>query len=188
MTPRATKPPAKTTARKPAAKAPTKPRPKYKPRPYRRPPVKRTQAERRSHAIELCLSAIAGGWTLTRFARLSCIHKSTLLRWMAEPLIQPRYLQAMQVKALALPDDAMEVVRKVLSGEIDPKAGRVALGHYEYRIQREIKALYQPSRTVTNITEPGDIPDEQLNKRVEELVQQELLAHSGAGIVAPDDE
>src|SRR3972149_5073285 len=129
---------------------------------------KRTGEERKAKAIELILVAIASGWTIKRFALHSHIQKGTLLRWLAEDTIQPRFIRAMQAKALALPDEASEIVRRMIDGQrvivrdeagqpilnpdgsfaykiefLDPKAGRAALSHYEFRMQREIKAAYQ---------------------------------------------
>jgi hypothetical protein len=171
------KPPAK----KPGPKKPAKP----KPRPIiwrSRPKVKRTAAERKSHAIELCLNALAGGWTIARFCRHSHVHKATMLRWLAEDTVQPRFLKAMQVKALALPDDASEIVRKIIDGTIDPKAGGVALRHLEFRMMREIKSHYSPHRTVSNTTDMSDAPDDVIDQRFNELMerhQKALPAPSG---------
>lgn len=156
-------------------------------------PPKRTPDERKSKAIELCLHAIAGGWTMVRFCKWSKVSRSTMLRWMAEDTVQPRFMMAMQVKALALPDEAMELVKLLIAGgrfvmrqvdgaepgkfantwePVDPKAIGVALRHYEFRMMREIKALYQPSRTVTTVTDTRTMPDDQLEEKIQELIRQ----------------
>lgn len=189
------KPPAKKPARKPAAKKPATPRQSTKgsatKRPLiwrNRPTVKRTAAERKAKAIELALMAFAGGWTIAKFCRHSHINKSTMLRWMAEDTVQPRFLKAMQIKALALPDDASEIVNQIITGKIDPKAGGVALRHLEFRMMREIKAQYQPSRTVNNVTNMSEAPDDVIEQRFNELMERHQKALPGPSGEAQEPE
>lgn len=172
-------------------KAPARRRAPAKPKP--RPHTVRTLAERKSKAIELCLQAISGGWTLRKFSHWSKVSKASLLRWMAEETVQPRFLAAMQVKALALPDEAMDLVHLLRRGgdyvtvpnpdkpgefivefrPVDAKAIGVALRHLEFRMMREIKAQYQPGRTVTHqLGDMGQIPDDQVNARFDELMDR----------------
>lgn len=182
---------AKPPAKKPAARRVAKP----KAAPAARKP-KRSPEERKAKIIELLLHAVAGGWSMRKFARRSGVSIRTLLRYVAESTVQPRYLQAMQIKAMTLPDEAMELVQILKAGgqvitipdadnpgsfrqvwePADPKAIGVALRHYEFRMMREIKALYQPTKEVRNITTPADLPDEQLDNRINELVDRALKA------------
>ena len=185
---------AKPPAKKPSAKKPAAPRQSTKgtapkrPLVWRsKPAVKRTAAERKAKAIELALMAFAGGWTIARFCRHSHISKSALLRWLAEDTVQPRFLRAMQVKALALPDEASEIVRRIITGQIDPKAGGVALRHIEFRMMREIKIQYQPSRLVTN-TNTQDLPDDVVDQRFAELMERHLQARQQASEEAEGQE
>lgn len=185
-----TKPP----ARKPTARR--APRPKAMKAPAPTPP-KRSPEERKAKVIELMLLAVAGGWSLRKFSRRSGVSIRTLMRYVAEPTVQPRYLQAMQIKAITLPDEAMELVQILKAGgqvitipgdapgtfrqvwqEADPKALGVAIRHLEFRMMREIKALYQPTKEVRNITTPSDMPDDQLDNRINELVERALNARS----------
>lgn len=151
---------------------------------------KRTQAERKAKAIELLLYAVAGGWTVERFAKVSGVHRATLFRWLSEDTIQPRFLRAMQIKALALPDEAMGLVKLLRRGgefiavpdpdkpgefkqqwrPVDPKAIGVALRHIEFRMMREIKAQYQPSRETTIKTSVADMTDAEIEAKYAELM------------------
>lgn len=151
---------------------------------------KRTQAERKAKAIELLLHAVAGGWTVERFAKISGVHRATLFRWLSEDTIQPRFLRAMQIKALALPDEAMGLVKLLRRGgefvampdpdkpgefkqvwrPVDPKAIGVALRHIEFRMMREIKAQYQPSRETTIKTSVADMTDAEIEAKYADLI------------------
>lgn len=174
------KPPLKRPARKATPKV----------APVRKP--KRTPEERKAKAIELLLLAIAGGWTLRRFARLSGVSHRSIMRWVAEPTVQPRYMVAMQTKAITLPDEAMEIVKVLREGgevrlrpdpdnpknliyvfeKVNVKAMAVALRHIEYRMMRELKALYNPARVVEHVGATADLPDERIDARVGELMDK----------------
>lgn len=191
---------------KPKPKAPARRKVAPKPAPARQP--KRTQAERKDKAIDLMLQAIAGGWSLRRFSRRSGVSIRSLLRWVQEPAVHPRYIQAMQTKAMLLPDEAMEIVGVLRQGgEVqlrpDPdkpkelrfefvpantKALGVALRHLEFRMMREIKVLYQPSSVVTNVTDPSQVPDDKLDERINTLVGKYLGADPGARDPSPSAE
>lgn len=168
--------------------------------------IKRTHEERKAKAIELCLRAVSGGWTIAKFVHWSGVGKSSMLRWLAEETVQPRFIAAMQVKALALPDEAMELVRQLVAGgkyvmaldaegrlvrtwlEFTPtniKAIAVGLRHYEFRMMREIKALYQPSRTVTNIHEHRTKTDDEIEKEFGEIEARILNAARAGRQVLP---
>lgn len=200
---------------RPPRKSPPKPsrRPAARPKPARaaRAP-KRTAAERKAKAIELILVAIASGWTIKRFALHAHIAKGTLLRWLAEDTIQPRFIRAMQAKALALPDEASEIVRRMIDGRrvikrdesgeliknpdgsfafeieyLDPKAGRAALSHIEFRMMREIKAGYQ-ANIVHTVTDARQLSDEQLDQKFDELMQRHQIGHQGGAGAAQEPE
>lgn len=186
--------PKKSPAKKPARRALAKPK-----APARRV-AKRTPEERKSHAIELILIAIASGWTITRFALHSHVSKGTLLRWMAEDTVVDRFIKAMQAKALALPDEASEIVNRMINGRsvtrmvdgkpvttwefLDPKAGRAALSHYEFRMMREIKA-YQARSHVAVTTDTGAMTDAQVDAKFEELMDRHRKAREVDGNVSP---
>lgn len=184
-----TRPPAKST-KKPARRTP-----RAKPAPKPVPKRVRTPEERKAKAIELLLLAIAGGWSLRKFSRRSGVSIRSLLRWSQEPTVQPRYIAAMQTKAMLLPDEAMEMVKVLREGgelqlrpdpddptalkfvfvEANVKALGVALRHMEFRMMREIKVLYQPTRQVEHsITDAQNQTDEKIDARFNELMGKAL--------------
>lgn len=169
-------------------KAATRKTPTRKPAPKPARKVKRTAAERKAKAIELILIAIASGWTITRFARHAHIQKGTLLRWLAEDTVQPRFIRAMQAKALILPDTAMEIVEKILTGKVDPKAGRAALSHIEFRMMREIKAGYQASAQLNVVTDAREMSDQELDAKFNDLMKRYQHALPAGGGDQPGQE
>jgi hypothetical protein len=143
--------------------------------------------ERRERALNLAMRAISRGWSLARFARWSRVPKGTLLEWIgADDATFDRYMRAQSTKAAMIPDMAMDVVDRVLNGRavtrmvdgkaetrieyLDPKAARVALTHFEFRMQRELKRGYGPPvREHNHIHRLENMSDGQIDERIEEL-------------------
>lgn len=180
---------------KPPIKKPARRVVKAKPAPKPAPKRQRTPAERKAKAIELLLEAVSGGWSIRRFSRRSGVSIRSLLRWVQEPTVHPRYIAAMQTKAMLMPDEAMEMVKVLRDGgelmlrpdpdspselrwefvPVNVKAMGVALRHYEYRMMREIKVLYAPSRQVEHsIADAQSLPDEKIDARFNELMGKAL--------------
>lgn len=151
--------------------------------------------EFKARAIELCLRAITMGWSVARFAKRSGIWKSTMLTWMADDLVFDRYRRAMEIKAVDFPALHADVVQMLIHGVpkrdkmgeivfdengdvvreyMDPKRAGVALRSIEFRMQREIKRIYEPTRTVKHQLGVGAMTDSEVHARYEELKKQAL--------------
>lgn len=199
-----------TTTKNPPAKRGTARKVTRKPVKTKRP---LTARERRgphvwkSKAIELCLVALAGGWTLRKFALWARIGRGTIIRWMGEETVQDRFHQAMRTKALLLPDEAMEIVHVLRRGgewrvltdpttgkaatewvKADSKALGTALRHIEFRMMREIKH-YRNTRDVNvNLNDMSAVPDDKLENRYEELLDRAQQARQIGGKGSPSGE
>lgn len=148
--------------------------------------------EFRERAIDLCLQAIIFGWPIPKFAKLARIPRVTVLTWMQDDAVFDRYRRAMEIKALALPTMANDIIRQVIEGKpvrrieraedgtirehvdrifLDPKAAGVVLRHIEFRIQREIKKIYEQSKTIRHETTPlREMPDNELDRKIEDFM------------------
>lgn len=165
-------------------------------------PGKRYDPEFKSRAIELCLRAIRAEWSIARFARRAGVPKGTMMEWLSEDAVFDRYKRAMEVKALALPDKAIDVVNRIIHGKavynakgeltgrefLDPKAGRVALQHYEFRMMREIKSMYQPSKTVEHKRRLEDLSDEEVDNAANAILTRAMEKLQSQGQLPPPDD
>lgn len=160
--------------------------------------------EFKTRAIELCLRAIVMGWSVAKFAKRAGIWKSTMLTWMADDTVFDRYRRAMEIKSVDFPALHADVVRMLIEGvpvrgpdghiEKDDKgrpviqhidAGRaaVALRSIEFRMQRELKRIYEPSQKVTHeLGNMATMTDQELTERYERM-KQKALAEGGKGQV-----
>lgn len=152
--------------------------------------------EQRARAIDLACRAVSRGWSMARFCRRSGVGQGTLLEWLsADDDAFERYAHAMASKAMLIPDLAMNVVEYVLNGravlrpdpdrpgefvrvveKLEPKAAGVVLRHLEFRMQREIKKIYEPTRTVKHKHSLDDMPDQEVERRYNELMERERQA------------
>lgn len=147
--------------------------------------------EFKARAIDTCLRAVMFGWSVKRFARISRIPRVTILSWLQEDdATFDTYTRAMKSKALELPAMANDIIKRVIDGRlewasemnaeghiektlvrryIEPKAAAVVLRHIEFRVQREIKHIYEYSRTVNNKTTVEEMSDTEIERRYAEL-------------------
>ena len=153
--------------------------------------------EFKSRATELALLAIINNWSVAKFSRFAHIPKATVLSWLMEEPTFDRYTRAMQVKALSLPIMANNIVDHLINGKTviqwetkdsgqremmvrkvfpDPKAAAVALRHIEFRIQREIKKIYEPTRKIDHRHRFEDMTDDQIKAKRDELLEKALSA------------
>lgn len=152
--------------------------------------------EFKSRAVDLCLqSIVVNNWSLRRFARRSGIPTLTVHTWVMEPDTFERYTQAMKLKALELPLMANDIVAQVIHGKpvryveegangelvekvkrvfLEPKAAGVALRHIEFRIQREIKKIYEPTKSVSHkhTHKFSEMPDDEVERQFAEMQQK----------------
>lgn len=162
----------------------------------KRGPYSRYTPERRQRAIELACRAVSRGWTMNRFCRVSRVPIGTLLEWIGkDDAVFEQYAQAMATRAMLIPDMAMSVVDRVINGrmvtrpdpdrpgefvrvveKLEPKAAGVVLRHLEFRMQREIKKIYEPTRTVKHKHSLDDMPDQEVERRYNELMERERQA------------
>ena len=64
-------------------------------------------------------------------------HRVTVHRWMDEyPEFATRYARARELQADVMDEDILSASRAVLAGEIDPRAGAVAIGGFQWRAGR----------------------------------------------------
>ena len=157
----------------------------------------------KARAIELCLHALTMGWSVARFARRSGIWRTTLLEWLSDDTVFDRYARAMQIKALEIPAMHANVVKMLIEGVpktdakgepvldaggrqereyIDPKRAGVALRSLEFRMMREIKRIYEPTRTVNhNLGNMAGQSDQEIIERYEQLKEKALAEAKAEG-------
>jgi transposase-like protein len=161
----------------------------------RRPNKPNYPPEFKARAIELCLRAIIAGWSVARFARHSHVPRVTMLEWLADDTVFDRYARAMQVKALDIPAMHADVVRMLIEGTpkrdaegipirdsdgqvvreyMDPKRAGVALRSLEFRMMRELKRIYEPTRTVNHQLGVATMPDSEIVSRYQALKKKAL--------------
>lgn len=163
--------------------------------------------EHKARAIDLCLQAIIFGWSVHKFSKLARLPRVTVLTWLMDDTVFDRYTRAMQIKALALPTMANDIIERVINGKLvrrvetlpdgeirehvervflDPKAAGVAIRHIEFRIQREIKKIYEQSSTKTHNVNFHDMTDSDVDRRIAEH-QKKLMAgiKKGPGDAGP---
>lgn len=153
-------------------------------------------AEFRERAISLCLDAIVGGWSVAKFAKLAKIPRITVLSWLQSDMVFDRYKRAMEQKALDFPVIHSDLIKWVIEGRpvrdpktgeikyqpLDPKAARVAMQGLEFRMMREIKAIYRTETQVNHKHSLEDMSDSEVDAKFEEL-----LARAKAQKKDPDD-
>lgn len=165
----------------------------------RGPYGKQFTPEQRNRAVELCLWSVRAGWPISRFCRLSGVPKATINLWLTADENFDRYRRAKESQAMQLPDMAMDVVRRVIDGVLveedqvvdgqvvkvkrrhflDPKAGKVALSHFEFRLMREHKArMYANDRQLTVKRDIDDLTDREVIARFEELRRRAIEANA----------
>lgn len=145
-------------------------------------PKRSYTTEFRQRAIELVLYAIIWGWSVKRFSRIAKIPKVTLLTWLSDDLVFDRYKRAQEIKALDLPSMAMEIVHEMRKGDLDSAIGSRILKHLEFRMMREIKAIYRTETQVNHKHSLEDMSDSEVDAKFEEL-----LARAKAQKKDPDD-
>lgn len=161
--------------------------------------------EKKARAIEVCLRCIIAGWSVARFARWARIPRVTVLEWLSEDAIFDRYARAMSVKALDIPAMHANVVKMLIEGTpakkadgtpvldadgkqvrefMDSKRAGVALRSLEFRMMREIKRIYEPTRTVNhNLGNIATMPDQEVIERYDELKQKALAEAKAEGML-----
>ena len=138
--------------------------------------------EFKARAIELCLKAIIAGWSVARFSRHAHLSRVTVLEWLSDDTVFDRYARAMSIKALDFPSQHADIVKMVISGKIEPKVGQVALRAIEFRMMREIKRIYEPTRTVNhNLGNLAGQPDQEIIERYEQLKEKALAEAKAEG-------
>lgn len=136
--------------------------------------------DQKERILELFFKALGLSWSIARFARVSKVPQSTIHAWILEDGIFERYRRAMEAKALTLPHQADDVVRKLLSGQIEAKTAGVVLRHLEFRLMREFKGgVYQTQKQITHKTDAQDMTDDQIEERYQELLAKEAEARKG---------
>ena len=132
--------------------------------------------------MALYFRALARGWTMRRFSRVSKVPSETLNTWCAEDVYFAQYRRAMEIKALSLPELHSDIVDRLInpkrdvSDRLDPKAAGVALRAIEFRLMREFKGgVYQTQKTV-NHRDVTDLTDEELDRRTYELTRKARLS------------
>lgn len=87
-------------------------------------------------------------------------HRITVIRWLADPDkadFATKCARARDLQADVMDDKILDVADGVAAGLIDPKAGQVAMGGYQWRAERLAPKKYG-SRTALEHSGPGGGP------------------------------
>lgn len=143
--------------------------------------------EFKARVIEVCLRAVKFGWSVQKFAKRAGIPRVTVLDWLSEDGVFEQYRRAMETKALEIPSIHFDVIKKVIRGEIDAKAGRAAMMGLEFRMMREIKKIYEPSSRHTHDHKHAieEMSEAELRDRAQEIINRAIEQRAQKG---PDEE
>lgn len=143
--------------------------------------------EFKERAIKLCLHAIKLGWSVNRFCRWARMSKVTMMDWLSDDQYFDQYRRAMEAKAVDFPALHADVVKRVIEGKINPAAAGVALRSIEFRMMREIKRMYEPTKKIEHKHTVQTMSDSEIEARFEELQreQQARLTIDGQSRLVP---
>jgi hypothetical protein len=66
-------------------------------------------------------------------------NKTTVLRWLDEPSLSATYTRARELQADGYADEINDIANKVMLGEIDPSAAKVAIDAKNGRLEIEAR-------------------------------------------------
>jgi hypothetical protein len=139
------------------------------------------------NTVDNILAHIAAGFSLNSISKLDGMpHASTVFDWLLRyPDFADKYARARSAQADAKFEAISDITDRVLSGEIDPHAGRVAIDAYKWQAGKLRPSVY--GEKIEHVIKSGnaaDLTDDEL-ARIAAASAPALLT---APVTSPDPE